>query len=105
MFHSRRLTIYAVPRPRPIVTGPASPSLLALTQSRIAVAVHRPGNYRIAVRWTPYWHASSGCLTKGADGMLRLSAPAALLVRIVFRFDAARALDQLAGQRPECGSP
>jgi len=104
VFHSRRLTIYAVPGPRPIVTGPGSPSLLALTQSRIAVAVHRRGNYRIAVRWTPYWHASSGCLTKGADGMLRLSTPRALVIRIVFRVNAARALEQLAGQPPDCGS-
>jgi hypothetical protein len=104
VFHSQPLTIYAVPRPRPIVTGPGSPAVTALTQSRITVSLHRGGSYRIAVRWTPYWHASSGCLRKSRDGMLRLSTRRARLVRIVFRVDASRALDQLAGQRPGCGS-
>jgi hypothetical protein len=102
VFRSRDLTIYAVPRPRPIVTGPGAPSLRALTQSRIAVAVHRGGGYRIAVRWTPYWHASDGCLGRGGDGMLRLRTRRAELVKIVFLVDASRAFEQLAGESPRC---
>jgi hypothetical protein len=102
VFHSRRLAIYSVPHPRPIVTGPGAPALLALTQSRIALAVHRGGRYRIAVRWTPYWHASDGCLRAGRDGMLRLATRRARLVRIVFRVDASSALDQLAGEHRDC---
>ncbi len=102
VFHSRLLTIYAVPRPRPIVTGPGSPALLALTQSRIAVRTHRGGTYRIAVRWTPYWHTSGGCLRKSKDGMLRLWTRRARHVQIVFRVDASSALRQLAGQRGRC---
>ncbi len=102
VFHSRLLTIYAVPRPRPIVTGPGSPALLALTQSRIAVRTHRGGTYRIAVRWTPYWHTSGGCLRKSKDGMLRLWTRRARHVQIVFRVDASSALRQLAGQRRRC---
>ena len=78
--------------------------MLALTQSRVAVSLHRRSSYHIAVRWTPYWHASSGCLRKSEDGMLRLSTRGPRLVQIVFRVDASRALEQLAGERPECGS-
>src|SRR5207249_2559269 len=49
------MTIYSVPRPRRIVTGPAPASVLALQQTRILLLLKAPGSYRLAVRYSPYW--------------------------------------------------
>jgi hypothetical protein len=102
VFASRGVSIYAVPRPRPIVTGPGRPAVLALRESRLVVHVSRGGTYRVAVRWSPYWHASSGCLTRARDEMLRLRTRAAATVRIAFDVDADSLLDAFAGGAPTC---
>ena len=39
VFASRDVSIYAVPRPRPIVTGPGRPTVLALRESRLRLRV------------------------------------------------------------------
>jgi hypothetical protein len=54
------------------------------------------------VRWSPYWHASSGCLNEGKDGMLRLTTRRAQVVRLRFHVNATRALEELAGEQPGC---
>jgi hypothetical protein len=64
--------------------------------------VHTRGTLRIAVKYSPYWHASKGCLTEGKDGMLRLTNLRARVVTIVFDVSASRALRTLAGERPDC---
>jgi hypothetical protein len=102
VFTTGKVSIYAVPRPRPIVTGPGRPALLALRESRLLVRVSRGGRYRIAVRWSPYWRASVGCLTRTPDGMLRLYTSGAATVRIVFDVDGAALLNALAGTAPSC---
>lgn len=103
VFATRRISIYAVPRPRPIVTGPGHPALLALGESRLLVRVSRGGTYRIAVRWSPYWRASAGCLARTPDGMLRLYTRGAATVRVVFDVDGAALLEAFAGMTPSCG--
>jgi len=105
VFRTKSLTIYAVPQPRPILTGPGTPQLLSLTQQRIQVDVTRGGTYRIAVRYSPYWQASDGCLRQGKNGMLQLQTRTARAVSIVFRVDASRALGELAGNSPDCRLP
>lgn len=105
VFSTARVSVYEVPHAQPIVTGPASPELRTLTQSRIGVQVREGGRYRIAVRYSPYWRASDGCLSQGKDGMLRLRTLAARDVTIVFSVSASRAFDQLAGDRPSCTLP
>jgi hypothetical protein len=105
VFRTGTMTVYAVPSPRPIVTGPGSPRLLALSDERLRLQVSRGGTYRIAVRWSPYWRASDGCLGSGKDGMLRLRTRAARAVGIVFRVDADRAFEALTGSAPECRLP
>ena len=102
VFTTPHVSIYAVPHPRPIVTGPGRPTLLALRDSRLAVQVARGGNYRIAVRWSPYWHASRGCLARGPDGMLRLRTATAATVRIAFDVILGGLLDAFVGNRPGC---
>jgi hypothetical protein len=105
VYNAPRVTIYAVPAPRPIITGPGSPRLLTLRDEQLRVHVTHGGTYRIAVRWSPYWRASDGCLSAGEDGMLRLRTRAARTVGIVFRVDADRALEALTGTQPECRLP
>ena len=74
-FRSTHVTVFAVPRPRPLVTGPGRARVLRLTQTRLVVQTARGGRYRLAVRWSPYWHVSRGCLAPRQDGMLELHMP------------------------------
>lgn len=99
------IAIYRVPGFQPIVTGPGRARVDAMTQARIVVAVPRRGRYRIAVRWSPYWRTSDGCLSKGEDGMLRLTTLHARVARIGFVVSTDSALDTLAGDKPSCTLP
>jgi hypothetical protein len=99
------LTVYEVPHARAIVTGPGHPRLTSLGEARIGVQLTAAGTYRIAVRWSPYWHASLGCLSKGSDGMLRLTTRHPHFVRLTFRLSATRALEEFAGEQPRCTLP
>jgi hypothetical protein len=102
VWRSRDVSVYAVPRPRPIVTGPGRPKVLALREARLFVRVSRGGAYRVAVRWSPYWHASAGCLARTRGGMLRLRTRTAGTVRIAFDVNATSLLDAFAGAAPAC---
>ena len=103
---SGEVAIYAVPRPRPILTGPGKPELLTFGNSRLLVRLTRGGTYRLAVRWSPYWQASTGCLAPSRDGMLRLRTRGAATVRIAFDVDAHTLLSTLAGAAPtRCRRP
>ena len=102
VWSSGEISIYAVPRPRPIVTGPGHPALLALRESRLLVRVTRGGAYRVAVRWSPYWHASTGCVSRTHDGMLRLRTLGAAKVRISFDVNPSSLLDAFAATAPAC---
>jgi hypothetical protein len=105
VFHTRELSIFKVPHARSIITGPRSPFITSMTQSRIGLVVHTGGTYRIAVRWSPYWHASLGCLSQGKDKMIRLTTRHPHFVRLTFQVDAARALNEIVGQQPTCKLP
>lgn len=102
VWKSREIAIYAVPRPQPIVRGPDRPALLALRESRLVVRVRRSGTYRVAVHWSPYWQASTGCLGRTRDGMLRLRTRTAAEVRIAFDVDASSLVSAFAGYAPTC---
>ncbi len=67
------LTVFEVPNPTPLLTGPGNPRLLAVTPDTIRLRLDRPGTYRLAVRYSPYWQGFRGCLAPTSDGMLRLS--------------------------------
>lgn len=97
-----QLTIFEVPSPQGIVTGPGRAVVLELGRSRLVMRLARRGTYRVAVRHSPYWRASSGCLARGADGMVRLTVARPATVRLGFDVDASRALAALAGREPSC---
>jgi hypothetical protein len=103
VFEGRYVSVYAVPRPRAIVTGPGSPSVVALRESRLVIRVSEPGTYRVAVRWSPYWRASTGCLDRTDHGMLQLRTRTAGTVRIGFDVDAQSLIHAIADATPRCG--
>jgi hypothetical protein len=102
VFATGEISIYAVPRPQPIVRGPGRPTVLAFRESRLKIRVSQSGTYGIAVRWSPYWHASAGCLLRSHDGMVELRAHQSGVVRIAFDVDASSLLAAFAGQSPHC---
>jgi hypothetical protein len=101
VMHSKHLTIFEVPSPRSLITGPSRARVVALTETRVSVAVAAAGTYRLAIRYSPYWSASSGCLDPSPDGMINLRVPADGTVELHFHVNARRALMAFAGERPQ----
>jgi hypothetical protein len=102
---TEHVAIYEVPAPRPLITGPGAAKVVALTETRVTVRAAEPGTYRLAIRYSPYWMASSGCLDPGRDSMIRLRLSEPGTVRLSFHFNARRALAAFAGRRPQSCSP
>jgi hypothetical protein len=102
VLRTSQLTIFEVPSPRPIVTGPGPVYVRELSRSRLVVRLARRGTYRVALRHSPYWRSSAGCLTRGADGMLRLTVMRPATATLTFDVGARRALWAVAGRAPSC---
>ena len=63
----------------------------------------RPGRYRVATNWSPYWTTGAGCLSRGADGTVRLTTTRAGIVRLDLSVNAQGALAALeGGSKPRC---
>jgi hypothetical protein len=97
-----RVTIFELPDAAPIVTGPHPARVVELTQTRVRLRVGGRGIYRIAIRSSPYWHASRGCVRGADDGTLRLGVRRGGPVEL--RHDVTRGdvLETLAGLRDFC---
>jgi hypothetical protein len=107
--NTRHITIFEVPKPRPIVTGQGPARMIRLGQTQMVMEVSSPGHYRVAVRYSPYWSAvnKSGCVSKGDDGMLRVDAQRRGRIVLQFKVKATRALAAMVGASPssDCGLP
>ena len=77
----RHVTVFAVPNARPLVTGPGEAAVVGMTQKTVEVSLSTPGRYRIAVRYSPYWRASRGCVSETADDAVALTVYTAGLVQ------------------------
>jgi hypothetical protein len=98
-------TVYAVPSPRPIVTGPGRPRVVRLTESTITLFLPRAGTYRVDVRYSPYLAPPRACISESKDGMIRLHARRGGLVKLRFAVTTAHALAALDGSRTTCSKP
>jgi hypothetical protein len=98
VFRATNLRIYAVPDPRPILTGAAWGRVLSLKGTSVRLRLSRPGVYRLAVRYSPYWHAEGACLTRRADGMTNVAVDHAGPLELTFRLNARRALATVVGR-------
>jgi hypothetical protein len=101
VFATPKLTIFEVPRPRRIVTGPGMARIVAMREDSLVVRVGAPGTYRIAVRYSAHWHASAGCVASGKDGMIRLRAPQSGSVKMTIQVSPGQVLDEIAGAQPK----
>ena len=95
-------TIYELPHPTPLITGPAAATVLWLWPQRLVAVADAPGTYRVRIRWSPYWHVSSGCVGRAPDGMTSVSVPNAGLFELRFGVSVTRGLQTLAGTIPTC---
>ena len=103
---TEHITIYSVPRPRPMLTGSAPAEVIALAQTYIRIRVDAPGRYRLAVRYSPYWKVTGACVFRGTDGMIRLVAPRRGFLLLEFKVNTSRALATMVGRGPdECLAP
>jgi len=93
-----RLTIFEVPNAKPLVTGPGEARILEFAEGKIRAAVTAPGLYRIAVRFSPYWRPSMGCVIPGVDDMVRVAVPAAGPLELRFSVSGGRAWATLRGK-------
>jgi hypothetical protein len=101
VYSTAHLAVYELPNAKPLIVGPAAATVLWMYPSRIVAVVDAPGTYRVKVRWSPYWRASSGCVSKTDDGMTRLSVRHPGLVELDFRLSVGGSLQTLAGLSPE----
>jgi hypothetical protein len=97
VLRTSHLTIFEVPQPRPLVTGPYAARVERLGATSMTLWLGGRGTYRIAVRYSPYWNASAGCVVRGQDGMLRLAATTRGSVKLAFKVGAAEVLETLVG--------
>jgi hypothetical protein len=97
VFRSPTVRIFSVPSPRPLILGPGSPRVLALDETYVRLRLRERGAYRLAISYSPYWRASSGCIEPSGDGMIRLRVARPALVRLVFTVNASRAFSAVTG--------
>jgi hypothetical protein len=102
VFYTRDLTIFAVPHPRPILTGPKGATVVRLTTTRVIVDLPRRGDYRLAVRFSPFWHAANACLSRRTDGMTTVTPQRAGVLELSFRVNAGSALAAVGGRTRVC---
>jgi hypothetical protein len=101
VYWTAHLLVYELPAAKPLIVGPAPATALWMYPERIVAVFNVPGVYRVKVRWSPYWRASSGCVSKTTDGMTRLVVRHPGLVELGFRLSVGRGLQTLAGISPE----
>jgi hypothetical protein len=71
VFRTPDWRIYELTDAKPMLSGPGAASIKAFKHDRIAGRVAKPGTYRLAVRYMPYWEVKRGavCVAKALNGM------------------------------------
>ncbi len=104
VFRSAHSTVYAVPSPTPIVTGPGHPQVERLTASTITLSLAKPGSYHVGIRYTPYLDAPRSCISEAANGMTLLKVRHAGTVKMAFSVSASGVFAALSGSRSSCSA-
>jgi hypothetical protein len=103
VFSTRHVSVYRVPDPHGIVSGARGARVVKLAPAGMTLALPRAGTYRIAVRYSPYWHTTSGCVTPRKDGMTSLVVTQRGWVRFTFDVTPKRVVEAGVGAKPHCG--
>ncbi len=103
-FRSRNWTIYRLPHPTPLVTGPGSARVTSFGHTTIRGVVSTPGVYLLRAHYNPYWRLdATGCVLRAPGKMtwleLRRSGPFALSVPTT----PDDLIDSLSDRHPRCG--
>src|SRR5207249_5998676 len=77
VFRRGGVEVLQVPSATRMISGFGAPRVLSFSHARFVVRLERTGYYRMAVRYSPYWTPSSGCISRADDGMVRLAVPRA----------------------------
>src|SRR5579872_960312 len=79
MLRTANATIYALPHPTPLITGPAHAAITALQSSRLLGYVDAPGTYYLRARFSAYWSVTRGaiCLAPARSAMTLVHASGA----------------------------
>jgi hypothetical protein len=100
VFRAPHITIYEVGDATPLITGPSPASVREVLPTRMFLEVAAPGDYRLAVRFSPYWRTFQGCVAPTKDGMTRVTAFRAGVVDLDFKVNVHRGLEVLTGIEP-----
>jgi hypothetical protein len=69
-FRSQNWTIYRVPHPTPLLTGPGKPVVTFFGHTAIRGTVTSPGRYLLRAHYSPYWRVKGGgCVSPGPGKM------------------------------------
>ena len=98
-------TVYELPHPTGMITGPAPAALTALEHAAVKGWVAAPGTYRLRLRYSPYWEVrpAGACVRRVADGMMDIALPRAGGFSVRFPDDVRDVLSRLAGSRSASG--
>jgi hypothetical protein len=101
-FSSPQVTIFEVPRPEPILTGPGSPAVTRFDHAGIEGVLPAAGSYGLKVRYTRYWRVRAGavCVERGAQGMTTIRAAQAGRFAIAVPAGPGGLVRSLVGQAP-----
>ena len=100
VFRTPTVSVFAVPAPRPLVSTPAR--VLHFEYTSLRLELPRPGTYRLAVTYSPYWQTAAGCLRPTEDGMTELTARRPGIALVKFDVTARRALGAIVGEEDGC---
>jgi hypothetical protein len=98
----QHMTVYELPNATPLITGPGGATVMWLWPQRLVTSVDAPGTYRVRIRWSPYWHSSTGCVSRTADGLTKITTHETGLIELRFGVSVRRGLQTLAGTIPGC---
>jgi hypothetical protein len=102
VFSTGHVSVYAVPHPHGIVSGAPGVRVVKLAPAGMTLALPSAGTYRIAVRYSPYWRTTSGCVTTRKDGMTSLVVQQRGWVRFTFDVTPKRVVEAGVGAKPDC---
>jgi hypothetical protein len=102
VFRSPQVTIFEVPRPEPILTGPGSPTVTRFDHAGIEGVLPAAGSYGLKVRYTRYWRVRAGavCVERGARGMTTIRAARAGRFAIAVPEGPGALVRSLVGRAP-----
>jgi hypothetical protein len=97
VFTAPHIRIYELRHATPLISGG---SVRRMLPTRIFLQVPAAGDYRVAVRFSPYWRTFQGCVSATRDGMTRLTAFAPGIVDLDFKVNVHRLAEVLAERQP-----